>query len=345
MESIKDIIQEIESKASKYPAIYRGESKCHCLISSSLYRVYEKYLNSIITMENFDFKTLEKIILAEYRDNIIGYREKIESDLRLKILSEIQHYEGKTTFIDFSYSYFVAMFFASTHNLDKDGRVIILNKNKVNDIIYEPEKTNNRIVAQKSVFVIPETGVIPDNQVDIVKIPAKLKMPILNHLRKYHDISKGAIYNDTIGFVQQQDMFLEAWHYYLQGSAYLPFDKQMPVNLDKSLEMHNKALKINPHFDIAYTQRGEIFLQLGNLDKAIQDFKISIDISPQFSSPYFGISKAYYRQGNFEIALDYSKQALEIQSKSLKDKTQELLHKDMEKHHQKILCEIEKRTK
>ena len=76
MESIKYIIQEIESKASKYPAIYRGESKCHCLISSSLYRVYKKYLNSIITTENFDFKTLEKIILSEYRDNIIGYREK-----------------------------------------------------------------------------------------------------------------------------------------------------------------------------------------------------------------------------------------------------------------------------
>ena len=161
MESIKYIIQEIESKASKYPAIYRGESKCHCLISSSLYRVYEKYLNSIITTENFDFKTLEKIILSEYRDNIIGYREKIDSDLRLKILSEIQHYEGKTTFIDFSYSYFVAMFFASTHNLDKDGRIIILNKNKVNDIIYEPEKTNNRVVAQKSVFVIPENRCHP----------------------------------------------------------------------------------------------------------------------------------------------------------------------------------------
>ena len=100
MESIKDIIQEIESKASKYPAIYRGESKCHCLISSSLYREYEKYLNSIITTENFDFGTLEKIILSEYKDNLIGYSNKIDSDLRLKILSDIQHYEGKTTFID-----------------------------------------------------------------------------------------------------------------------------------------------------------------------------------------------------------------------------------------------------
>lgn len=342
MESIKDIIQEIESKASKYPVIYRGESECHRLISSSLYREYEKYLNPIITTENFDFETLEEIILAEYRDNIIGHSNKIDPDLRLKILSEIQHYEGKTTFIDFSYSYFVAMFFASTHNLDKDGRVIILNKNKVSDTIYEPEKTNNRVVAQKSVFVIPEKGVIPDNQVDIVKIPAKLKMPILNYLRKYHAISKGSIYNDTIGFVQQQDMFLEAWHYYLQGCAYFPSDKQMPVNLDKSLEMHNKALEMNPHFDIAYTQRGEIFLQLGNLDQAIQDFKMSIDISPQFSNPYFGISKVYYRQGNFEIALDYSKQALEIQSKSLKDKTQESLYKDMKKHHQKICHKMEK---
>ena len=170
-------------------------------------------------------------------------------------------------------------------------------------------------------------------------------MPILNRLRKYHDISKGSIYNDTIGFVQQQDMFLEAWHYYLQGCAYLPSDKQMPVNLDKSLEMHNKALEINPNFDVAYTQRGEIFLQLGNLDKAIQDFKISINISPQFSNPYFGISKVYYKQGNFEIALDYSEQALAIQSKSLEKKHEQSLYENIKEHHKKIINEIEKRNK
>ena len=254
MESIKDIVQEIESKASHYPAIYRGESECNNpLISSSLYREYEKYLNSTITRENFDLKTLEKAMLAEYRDNIIGNSKKIDSNLVLKIQSEIQHYEGKTTFIDFSYSYFVAMFFASTHNLDKKGRVIILNKNKVIDEIYEPAKTNNRIVAQKSIFVKPETGFIPNNYVDIVKIPAKLKMPILNYLRKYHNISNGYMYNDTIGFVQQQDLFIKAWHYYFQGNANLSTDP------DKSLEMYNKALEINPHFDVAYTKRGEVF--------------------------------------------------------------------------------------
>ena len=345
MESIKDIIQEIESKASKYPAIYRGESECHCLISSSLYRVYEKYLNSIITIENFDFETLENIILAEYRDEIIGNSNKIDFDLRLKILFEIQHYEGKTNCIDFSYSYFVAMFFASTHNLDKDGRVIILNKNKVNDIIYEPERTNNRVVAQKSVFVIAKTGIIPDNHVDIVKIPAKLKLPILNYLRKYHGISKGTIYNDTIGFVQQQDRLLEAWHYYLQGCAYLPNNEHTSTNLNKSLEMYNKALEINPHFDIAYTKRGEIFLHLGNLDKAIQNFEISIDISPHLSNAYFGISKAYYGQGDFDIALDYSEQALKIQSKSLEKEHGQSLYKDIEKLHQKIRHEIEKHNK
>ena len=342
MESIKDIIQEIESKASKYPAIYRGESECHRLISSSLYREYEKYLNLIITTENFDLETLTKIILAEYRDQIIGHSNKIDFDLRLKILSEIQHYEGKTTFIDFSYSYFVAMFFASTHNLDKDGRVIILNKNKVNDIIYEPEKTNNRVVVQKSVFVIPETGVILDNHVDIVKIPAKLKMPILNHLRKYHNINKGTIYNDTIGFVQQQDTLIKAWHYYLQGNAYIKGNGDIATNLHKALEMYNKALEINPHFDVAYTQRAEIFLQLEQLENAMADFKASMNISPQFSHSYFGISKVYYRQDDFEMALDYSKQALEIQSKSLKDETQKSLYKDMEEHHKKICHKMKK---
>ena len=84
---------------------------------------------------------------------------------------------------------------------------------------------------------------------------------------------------------------------------------------------------------------------MGQLKNAIEDFKTSIDISPQFSNAYFGISKAYYGQGNFDIALDYSEQALKIQSKSLEKEHEQSLYKDIEKLHQKIRREIEKRTK
>ena len=235
------------------------------------------------------------------------------------------------------------MFFASTHNLDKDGRVIILNKNKVNDIIYEPEKINNRVVAQKSVFVIPKTGVVPDNHVDIVKIPAKLKISILNYLRKYHNISKGTIYNDTIGFVQQQDMFLDAWHYYLQGNYYFMGNEHASTDPDKSLEMYNKALEINPHFELAYTKRGIIFFQQECFEEAIQDFEMSIDIAPHLSYSYFGLSRIYYRQQNFKKAYEYSKQALEIQEReNFTDPIQRSLYRDMEKLYRTICHKVEK---
>ena len=340
---MKDIIQEIESKASKYPAIYRGESECYPLISSSLYRVYKENLNSIITTGNFDFETLEKIIMAEYRDSIMGNSNKINPDLRLRILTEIQHYGGKTNFIDFSYSYFVAMFFAAAHSLDKDGRVIILKKNNINNIIHEPEKTNNRVVAQKSVFVMPKTGFIDKNIVDIVKIPAELKIPILRYLRKYHDVHTGTIYNDTIGFIQQQEMYIESWYCYLQGNSYFNGNEHTSTNPNKSLEMYNKALELNPLFDLAYIKRGIIFFQLEYFEKARQDFEMSTDIAPHFSYSYFGLSRIYYRQHNFKKAYEYSKQALETQKKEdLTNDIQQSLYKDIEKFHQKICHKVEK---
>ena len=48
-----------------------------------------------------------------------------EYTIDFEILTEIQHYEGKTNLIDFSTDYFIALFFACDGSPDEDGRVIL----------------------------------------------------------------------------------------------------------------------------------------------------------------------------------------------------------------------------
>ena len=100
-----------------------------------------------------------------------------------EILTEIQHYGGKTNLIDFTTDYCIALFFACDGHYDKDGRVILQKAEKIKDMIKYPRNPRHRVVAQKSVFVCPPKGFIEPHEDDIVIIPANLKKFILQHLR------------------------------------------------------------------------------------------------------------------------------------------------------------------
>ena len=80
----------------------------------------------------------------------------------LEILTKIQHYGGSTNLIDFTKDYFVALFFACNSSLDKDGRLIWLDSKRmlIQDWIKEPRHPEQRIIAQKSVFIEPPNGFI-----------------------------------------------------------------------------------------------------------------------------------------------------------------------------------------
>ena len=52
-------------------------------------------------------------------------REDIDETTDFEILTEIQHYGGKTNLIDFTTDYFIALFFACDGHHDKKGRIIL----------------------------------------------------------------------------------------------------------------------------------------------------------------------------------------------------------------------------
>ena len=50
-----------------------------------------------------------------------GAEESAEETKDFEILTEIQHYGGKTNLIDFTMDYFIALFFACDGRYDEDG--------------------------------------------------------------------------------------------------------------------------------------------------------------------------------------------------------------------------------
>ena len=216
-----EIIGKIAEKSDSDNYIYRGEPDRYDRVSSSLWRECKKKMRT----EDFDIQAIEGLILDSAK-NYTPEQEEIE------IWAELQHYGGHTNLIDFTTDSHIALFFACDRFFDKPGRVLFLgeeaqNKNRVEK---KPQNPRNRIIAQKSVFIRPPTGVVePD---DVIAIPAHLKQPILGYLDKHHGISTETIYNDLHGFIRNQAIHQIACIEFYVGSIQQPTGD--PENADTS---------------------------------------------------------------------------------------------------------------
>ena len=195
LSAVLEILREIAEKSEGGNNIYRGEPEDYDRVTSSLWRECKRKMRT----EVFDIQAIEESILELAKD-YTPEQEEIE------IWAELQHYGGHTNLIDFTTDNHIALFFACNRFSDKPGRVIFLGEDaqEKNRVEKKPQNPRNRIIAQKSVFIRPPTGVVkPD---DVITIPAHLKKPILNHLDKHHGISTETIYNDLHGFIRNQDI-------------------------------------------------------------------------------------------------------------------------------------------
>lgn len=203
--TVDEILRQIEEKADTGEYLYRGESKYFETVSSNLYRVFLERENFDVTAEHFDVEIVQKRIL----DDAEKYLRRTGRDC--EILVEMQHYGGKTNLIDFTTDHCVALFFACEKFSSEDGRIILQKKELIRPFIKEPPEPINRVVAQSSVFVRPPAGFIRLNNNDVIDIPSRLKIPMLEHLRMEYDISTQTIYNDIHGFITYQENHLEAY--------------------------------------------------------------------------------------------------------------------------------------
>ena len=119
MNDIHKIFIEIEEKSENGNYIYRGEPNCNesdengGVVSSRLWREYTKHAG------HCDVEIVQEALLDDAKKHMITAADSDD------LSTEIQHYGGNTNLIDFSTSYFIALFFACDGHYNCNGRVIL----------------------------------------------------------------------------------------------------------------------------------------------------------------------------------------------------------------------------
>ena len=314
LNDILGVLHEVSAITGARRYIFRGEPQCYDDVSSTLYRELQD-LGFDLAKTNMEIA--QRAILEQAR-SFTNQADDIE------LLSELQHYGGKTNFIDFTTDYLIALFFACDGFPESDGRLLLLERtDERNHYIYEARTPSNRILAQKSVFVRPPTGVVqPDHT---IIIPRRLKQPLQQHLKRLHGISTETIYNDLMGFIRHHDLH---HNFFAELVAGLGAETK-----EEAIEHFDKAIALNPQAVGAYRSRGNVqrdsedlegtkayvygvrgiaHAEGWELDRAIQDYNKALELDPDDASVYRSRGLAFIQKGVLDRARRDLDKAIEL---------------------------------
>ena len=294
MEEILQVINDLAIKSVDGQYIFRGESQCYEKVSSSLYREFARPVPGE--------PNVEILQIAE-----LGEAKRFTAhDDEIAILTELQHYGGKTNLIDFTTDYLIALFFACEGSFLQNGRVVFLDRaGPLSEHIFEPKSPASRVLAQKSVFVRPPTGIIdPDKE---ITIPHQTKLQILDYLQKGHGISNETVYNDLHGFIRSRAIHREAIEHL--SSALVHLNRK---DFQTAVEFSDKALDLNPRMMLAHRTRGRAYTMMGNFDQAVLDHSRVLELVPNDLDGFCDRGTCQYLAGNHERAVADLSRALDI---------------------------------
>ena len=326
--TVEEIIREIEKRAVAGDYIYRGERECYEKVSSSLYREYAD-----IEAEHFDIEVVEREMLSVARKHAGHPLQDFLADFAValklggtslseiddfEILTELQHYGGKTNLIDFTTDYLIALFFACDGQPEEDGRVILQKTGKIKDMIKPPRNPRHRVIAQKSVFVRPPKGFIEPAEGDIVIIRAALKQPMLAHLRKYHGVSTETIYNDIHGFIRTRDIHRSAYSEFYRGltcqesvTGASPLEEKQAAYA-KAVAHYTEALTFKPDMAEAYNNRGTVYNSQDMFNLAISEYTAAIELELDFHVAYYNRGVAYFLKSDYDSAIENFNETIRV---------------------------------
>lgn len=234
------VAREILSRFVDGKFVFRGESRefavpMACVLLRRDFLEHEgdvkKLWANIARRRTFSVFAAEKAIVDDARPYFPGGTRNVD------ILTDLQHYGGKTTLVDFTRSVYVALFFACSADEYDDGRVYAVEENRFQDlhgedISYEmqapveeagagrgrmrreeylivPSRKYPRVVFQSSVFVRARSGFVfvpGQARQHKVEVPSDLKAGILRYLERHLNITAATIYNDMHGHIKYQEI-------------------------------------------------------------------------------------------------------------------------------------------
>ena len=80
----------------------------------------------------------------------------------------------------------------------------------------------------------------------------------------------------------------------------------------RAIEDHDEAIRLDPQFAVAYTNRGNAYQNLREYPRAIEDFNEAIRLDPQLALAYVNRALAYSRLGEDTDAQHDTERAIEL---------------------------------
>ena len=293
LEEVLAVISELARKSAGGDYLYRGEPKCYPKVSSGLYRKYEK-----IAADDFDIGIVQNEMLESAKE-FVGELGKDDDEL----LDQLQHYGYRTNLIDFTTDYHIALFFACDGEPEKRGRVILLDKTWHSP--RKPRVPDNRVIAQKSMFVQPTKGFVEPSEV--VVIPHRLKDRMLKYLDQSHGVSAATIYNDLHGFIRYHGTHASAYAAFYEGLV-----RWDEGNYDAAIDCFSKSIELNRRYPAPFLGRGALYAREGAHDLAIQDYDSAIELNPRSSEAYANRGAAYSTKGDYDRAIQDCDRAIQL---------------------------------
>ena len=298
--------------------VFRGIPNESYGIQASAYRRLKKDDRNFEKFLHINQDLIDEVILR-------GFNEKNGRKLNhLEILAELQHFGAATCLIDFSYSAQVALWFAcqsdSKSSQDSgnlpNGKVVAVNshlrqfkkvksdtlENKIDEFLQEgedsylyhwqPRQQNNRIIAQKSVFLF---GHYEFDAYDECIILENNKQNILTELEQVSGITETVLFPD---FAKLADLRSEDVPYVgLSKYEYwqLASDQFQKENFAESVTYYDRVLDQDPDYVEAYYKRGQAKYYSGQYNSAILDLDKFISMNPDYRTDFDYIQAYHYR--------------------------------------------------
>ena len=312
-------ISDLQRKIGGDKLIYRGIPEgydSNRILSSSIYRNAQKGSDNIFN-KYFSPTDIEKEIVGRAKRFFKHGTGKIE------ILTELRHFGGDASLIDFSRNLMVALFFSCNGEPKKDGWLITCSEDQFQNFeevyyqkmpkdpfVIEPaitDRSQARTLIQSSVFLYVPEGYIGKKLYKRFKIPHDKRGLILDYLRVIHNISEETIYNDLPGFLSNEKSFKTASLAFYRGLA-----KCNSGEYPEAVDEFSDAISHRPDFSEAICNRGVAKSRDGDLEGAVEDYDRATQINPNYAETYYNRGVAKGKNGDHAGAREDYDRAIQI---------------------------------
>ena len=342
----------------EWAAQFKVEQHLFRGVSNECYKIEPSACRRLPKSNRYNPSKLLKInqeLIEKARE--LGHDQKNGKHLSdLELLAELQHFGAATCLMDFSRNALVALWFACQTSSDGEanGKVFAVNRDdtvrlkmvtpksltkeidcflmpneKGEYLIYQwqPKLQNNRIIAQKSVFLFSGDKIEEDAKCVIDK---NSKQDILISLEQISDITEGSIYPDFDGFARQHAHNKPYIEPDIVGHLLRGIYAHQNSNMDDAIEYYTQIIRSDPedvsvvavtynHRGNAYLEKGVIEFAIGDYSRAIEEYNRILKLNPDDYTTYENLAEAYYQRGiahnndnNDDLAImDYT-QAIEM---------------------------------